>query len=121
MTFLTSDVTLSDWTDDESDGEAKILVNNLFGRKQMNVANVFELDTIIQNLASLEPEIIKLTATPNPWIATVEMRKHNFTGMPIDISNSSDVTNAAQCLALSRHAQARQVAVLLLETLPYHT
>ena len=84
----------------------------------MNVENVFDLDTVIQKLASSEPEILKLTATPNPRIATLEIRKHNSLGPSIDISTKIDLTVQAQCLALGRHTLNQPVIVVFLETLP---
>lgn len=120
MTFLTADVTMSDWTDNEGDGEVNSLVFTLFGLKQMTVANVFELDTVILNLASSEPEILKLTARPDPRITTLEVRRHNSLGPPIDVSTKIDLTVQAQCQSLGRHLQQQPISILLLETLPHH-
>ena len=69
IAFLLADTELTDDSNSDSDEEANALVHNWFGNNSMHARNVTDLFSATANLKSIEPGIVKLTATSDPEIA----------------------------------------------------
>ena len=106
-TFLTADTELTDESNSSSDEEANALVHNWFGNNTMHAQNVTDLFSATASLKSTEPQILKLTATSNPDLAILSVRKYNHTGPMFEASTRVDLVNPNQVEVLLNHVRAK--------------
>ena len=118
IAFLTADTELTDESNSDSDEVANALVHNWFGNNTMHARNVTDLFSATASLRSTEPEILKFTATSNPEVAILSVRKYNHTGPMFEASTKLDLVNPNQVEVLLNYARAKPFFAALLETLP---
>ena len=93
IAFHTADTELIDESDPDSDEEANVLVHNWLGNQKMQLRNVYALISATASLQSTEPELLKFTATSDPGVATLSVRKYNHSGPVFETSTWIDLTN----------------------------
>ena len=115
--LLVADVELTDESNSDSDEEANSMVHNWFGNNSMHAQIVADLFSATESLRSTEPEILKLTATSNPEVAILSVRKYNHTGPMFEASTRLELVNPSQVEVLLNYVRAKPLFAALLDSL----